>query len=86
MTYRVIYSDFIRHRDGSYESVAGTERCAGMTEHLNDAHSTSLCYDTSYHIAWVEKLVDDVWYGCDHNGHLYESKIPADPQEVTMDD
>lgn len=86
MTYRVIYSEYIRNRDGTYTSVAGTELSLGETENLNDAHSTSLSYDTSYHIAWVERLVDGIWYACDHNGQLYASRMPAELQVVPIDE
>lgn len=87
MTYRVIYSDFIYNsKNGSYEVISGTEKSLGTTESIHDAHSTSLSWDSRYHIAWLEKLVDNVWYPCDHNGHLYDAKIPADPQEVPLDE
>ena len=86
MTYRVIYSEYIRHRDGTYESVEGTALSLGETESLRNANDSSLSWDSSYHIAWVEKLVDGIWYPCDHNGQLYKSRIPADPQEVPLDE
>jgi hypothetical protein len=84
--YRVIYSDYIRNRDGTYTSIAGTELCVGKTRNLRDANASSFSYDSSYHIAWVERLVDGIWYPCDSSGQLYESRIPAETQDVPFDD
>lgn len=86
MKYRVIYSEYTRDRSGSYNPVSGTEKCCGFSDNINQAHHTSLCMDSSYHIAWVEKNVEGVWYACDHNGRLYDSKIPALLQDVPIDE
>lgn len=69
MPYRVIYSEYIRHSDGSYEAVDETARSLGVVDRYWDAHQTSLCWDSSYHIAWVEVLDSDgLWHYADTNG------------------
>jgi hypothetical protein len=69
MPYRVIYSDFVRHSDGFYQAMDGTERSRGVVEKWWDAYQTSLSWDSSYHIAWVEVLdTDGLWHYADTNG------------------
>lgn len=83
MPYRVIYSKFIRHSDGSYQAVDGTERSLGVVDRYWDAHQTSLSWDSSYHIAWVEVLVkDDVWHYADVDGRPEEVASYQDIPEI----
>ena len=83
MPYRVIYSAYIRHSDGSYQAVDGTERSVGTMERYWDAHTTSLSWDSSYHIAWVEVLdKDGLWHYADVDGHPGEVASYQDIKEI----
>ncbi len=84
MTYRVIYSEFIRHSDGSYEAVDETARSLGPRERFWDAEQTALCWDSSIHIAWVEVLdKDGLWHYADSDGRAGEIASHQDlPEDI----
>jgi hypothetical protein len=82
-TYRVIVSEFVRHSDGSYESVPGTERDHGVGQSFSEAHAATLGLESSWQIAWVETLIDGVWYYANSDG---VGTHPADVQDVVEAD